>query len=415
MGQCPHIDLASPETFVGGMPREMYAYLRKEESVYWHEDPKQGHGFWAVTRQQDVDFISKNPDLFSSEVATCFLHDSEEEMLPLMQLQMINMDPPKHLKYRRLVRSAFTPRAVDAYEERFRGIAKDILDRALDGGRCEFVEDIAAELPLIAICELMGVPLEQRKRMFDLTNIMIGTEDPDLATTEEEGMNAMIEMFGIAQDLAAKHRNEPADDIVNVLLNGTVEDEPLTDEEFCHFFMLLIVAGNETTRTVTAHGMRLLLEHNQYDQLQQNPELLDGAIEEFLRYNPAVIAFRRTAMADLELGGKQIKKGDSVHMFYGAASADESVFADADSFDITRASREDVKNSHRAFGVGQHFCLGSHLARLELRVIFAEILKRIHNPRFDGDVEWLRSNFINAIKTMPIAYDDEPVAQQMAS
>jgi cholest-4-en-3-one 26-monooxygenase len=264
---------------------------------------------------------------------------------------------------------------------------------------------VAAELPLIAICELMGVPLDKRRRLFELTNIMIGMDDPEVSTTREEGTMAMMEMFMMAQELAAQQRTNPRDDIVNVLLNGTVEDEPLTDDEFCYFFLLLIVAGNETTRTVTSHGMRLLIEHGQYQQLADNPELLEGAIEEFLRYNPAVIAFRRTATEDVEVGGQLIKKGDKIQMYYGSASADEAVFSHSDRFDITRAQREELRNSHRAFGIGEHFCLGSHLARLELKVIFEEILRRIRNPRFDGEIAWLRSNFINGIKSMPISFD----------
>jgi cholest-4-en-3-one 26-monooxygenase len=170
--------------------------------------------------------------------------------------------------------------------------------------------------------------------------------------------------------------------------------------------MLLIVAGNETTRTVTSHGMRLLMQHpDQYQKLIDNPDLLDGAIEEFLRYNPAVIAFRRAAMQDVEVGVELIRKGDKIQLYYAAASSDEEVFSDVDTFDITRAEREDVKNSHRAFGIGEHFCMGSHLARLELRVIFREILGRIRNPRLNGDINWLRSNFIHGIKSMPVAFD----------
>ncbi|NCF17146.1 MAG: cytochrome P450 [Haliea sp.] len=406
MSGCPHIDLTAPETYRGDVPREVFRYLRNEQPVYWHEDPAQGVGFWAVTKQKDLDFVSKNPDLFSSSEKSCLLHESDPERLALMRMQMINMDPPDHLKYRRLVRNAFVPKKVDSYEARFQEIARDIVSKAVEGGRCEFVEDMASELPLIAICELMGVPIEKRKRLFELTNIMLGMDDPELTTTEEDGTLAMMEMFFMAQELAEQHRANPQDDIVNVLLNGTVEDEPLTDEEFCHFFLLLIVAGNETTRTVTSHGMRLLMDHpDQYQMLVDNPDLLEGAIEEFLRFNPAVIAFRRTAMADLELGGQQIKKGDKIQMYYAAASADEDVFEDADAFDITRAQREDVKNQHRAFGIGEHFCLGSHLARLELKVIFEEMLKRVRHPRLDGEINWLRSNFIHGIKSMPIAFD----------
>lgn len=406
MSGCPHIDLASPESFQGGIPRDQYRYLRNEEPVYWHEDPEQGVGFWAITRQAELDYVSKNPKIFSSQEKSCLLHESDDERLALMRMQLINMDPPHHLKFRRLVRSAFTPKAVDAYTERFQEIAREIVSRAIEGGQCEFVADVASELPLIAICELMGVPLDQRGRLFELTNIMLGMDDPELTTTEEDGTMAMAEMFFMAQALAEEHKADPKDDIVGVLLNGTVEDEPLTEEEFCHFFLLLIVAGNETTRTVTSHGMRLLMEHpEQYQLLVDNPELLEGALEEFLRYNPAVIAFRRTAMEDVELGGKQIKAGDKIELFYGAASADEAVFADGDVFDITRAEREDIRNSHRAFGVGEHFCMGSHLARLELKVIFEEILKHIRNPRLNGEVNWLRSNFISGIKSMPIAFD----------
>lgn len=406
MTGCPHIDLTAPETYDGGAPREVFKYLRTEEPVYWHEDPAQGVGFWAVTRREDLDFVSKNPALFSSQEKSCLLTESDQERIELMSNQLINMDPPKHMKFRRLVRSAFTPKAVDGYEARFREVAEGIIARAIEGGECEFVEDVAADLPLVAICELMGVPLDQRQRLFELTNIMIGMDDPELSTSEEDGTNAMMEMFMMAHELAQKHRSNPQDDIVHVLLTGTVEDEPLTDEEFCHFFLMLIVAGNETTRTVTTHGMRLLMEHpEQYQMLVDHPEKLDAAIEEFLRYNPAVIAFRRTAMEDIELGGQQLRKGDKVQIYYAAASADESVFENSDDFDITRGEREDVRNGHRAFGVGQHFCLGSHLARLELRVIFEEILKHIRNPRFNGEVNWLRSNFINGVKSMPIEFD----------
>ncbi|MEM9255883.1 MAG: cytochrome P450 [Pseudomonadota bacterium] len=406
MSGCPHFDLTSPETFQGKVPRDTFTYLRHEQPVYWHEDPAQGVGFWAVTRHEDLDYISKNPLLFSSAEKTCFLHESDPERLELMRLQMINMDPPQHLKYRRLVRSAFTPKKVDSYTERFREIAREIVDNAVAGGECEFVEEMAAELPLIAICELMGVPLDKRRQLFEWTNIMLGLDDPELATSQEDGEAAMAQMFFLAQELAEQHRASPQDDIVDVLLNGTVEDEPLTDEEFCYFFLLLIVAGNETTRTVTSHGMRNLIENpDQYELLANQPELLEGAIEEFLRFNPAVIAFRRTAMEDVELGGQLIKKGDKIEMFYQSANADDAVFSDPDVFDITRQQREDVKNSHRAFGVGEHFCIGSHLARLELKVIFEEIIKRVRKPEFNGEINWLRSNFIHGIKKMPIKFE----------
>ena len=406
MAECPLFDLTAPETYTGGVPREIFNYLRNEEPLYWHDDPETNTGFWAITKQKDLDFISKNPLLFSSAQKSSLPWESDPERVILMSQQLINMDPPQHLKYRRLVRNAFTPKKVDSYESRFRQVASDIVSQAMEGGECEFVEDIAAELPLIAICELMGVPIDRRQHLFELTNTMLGMSDPELTTTQEDGENAMAEMFFLAHELAEAHRDNPQDDIVHVLLNGTVEDEPLTDEEFCHFFLMLIVAGNETTRTVTSQGMRLLIEHpEQYQQLVDNPDLLEGAIEEVLRFDPAIIAFRRTAMQDVEVSGQLIKKGDKINLYYAAVNADEDVFSDSDVFDITRAQREDVKNNHRAFGIGEHFCMGSHLARLELKVIFAEILKRIRNPRLKGEVNWLRSSFIHGIKKMPIEFD----------
>ncbi len=406
MGGCPHFDLTDPVTFKGGMPREVFRHLRQEEPVYWHEDPEQGVGFWVVTRQKDLDYVYKNPALFSSAERSCLLREMEGDQLDMVRTQLINMDPPQHLKYRRLVRAAFTPKMVDTYEARFREVARDLVEKAVEGGRCEFVQDIAVDLPLVAICELMGVPLDKRQRLFELTNIMLGMDDPELTTSEEDGMNAAAEMFMMALELAADHRANPKNDIVNTLLTGPVEDDPLSDDDFCNFFLMLIVAGNETTRTVTSHAMRLLMEHpDQYQALVDNPELISDAIEEFLRYNPAVIAFRRTAMEDVEVGGQKISKGDKIQLYYGAACADEAVFSEPDTFDITRNQREDVRNEHRAFGIGQHFCMGSHLARLELQIIFEEITRRIRNPRLDGDVSWLHSNFINGIKAMPIAFE----------
>ena len=406
MGGCPHFDLTDPQTYQGGMPREVFRYLRQEEPVYWHEDPAQGVGFWVISLQKDLDYVSKNPALFSSAQRSCLLNEMEGDQLAMVQTQLINMDPPQHLKYRRLIRAAFTPRMVDTYEERFREVARGLVEKAVGGGKCEFVHDIAVDLPLVAICELMGVPLQKRQRLFELTNIMLGMDDPELATSQEDGLNAAMEMFMMAMELAEDHRANPKNDVVNVLLTGSVEDEPLSDDDFCNFFLMLIVAGNETTRTVTSQGMRLLMEHpDQYQALVDDPALIVDAIEEILRFNPAVIAFRRTATQDLEIGSQKIRKGDKIQMYYGSACADESVFADPDVFDITRNRREDVRNEHRAFGIGQHFCIGSHLARLELRIIFEEITRLIRNPRLDGDISWLHSNFISGIKSMPISFD----------
>lgn len=411
MTQCPYanLNLASPDTYTRGVPFEAFAWLRREQPISWQVDPDNGVGYWAVTRREHLDFISKSPDLFSSAEKTCFYAERDRAQIELMRNLLINMDPPDHVKYRRIVRNAFTPKAVDSYEQRFRDIARGIIDRVLPKGRCEFVAEVAAELPLIAICELMGIPIEDRHEFFEWTNKMIGADDPDLAVSREEAGMAHFNVFQYGRRLAELHRQSPRSNIVGVLLDETVQDEHLTDIEFCNFFLLLVVAGNETTRTVTTHGMRLLLENpEQYKKLQQNPALVEGAVEEFLRYHPAVIQFRRTVMQDVEIDGVAMKKGDKVVMFYPAVNRDEDVFPQADVFDIERDARDGIRNEHRTFGIGEHFCLGSHLARLELRVIFEEIVARIHEPRFDGDVRWMRSNLISGVKHMPIAFRAEP-------
>jgi cholest-4-en-3-one 26-monooxygenase len=398
--------LAAPDTYVAGVPYAQFAELRRENPISWQEDPNTEIGYWAITKREHLDFVSKSPELFSSAERSCFYREPDEFSLEAMRRLLINMDPPEHVKYRRIVRNAFTPRAVDSYEERFRAIAKDILDRVAPNGRCEFVEDVAAELPLIAICELMGIPLEDRHQFFEWTNTMVGSDDPELSVSPQESQMAHFQVFQYGRKLADLHRQAPRDNIVGALIDGSVQGEHLTDDEFCSFFLLLVVAGNETTRTVTSHGMRLLIEHpEQYRKLQANPQLVPHAIEEFLRYDSAVIQFRRTAMQDIELDGVQIKKGDKIVMFYHSANRDEAVFPQADQFDIERDVRDAINREHRAFGIGEHFCLGSHLARLELKVIFDEIIRRIHNPRFDGEIRRMRSNLINGIKSMPIVFD----------
>lgn len=406
MSSCPHLALTSPDTYVEGVPFEYFAQLRREQPISWQEDPAIGVGYWAITKREHLDFISKSPELFSSAARSCFYAEHGESQLAMMRLLLINMDPPDHVKYRRIVRNAFTPRAVDSYGQRFRDIARDIIDRVIGRGSCEFVEEVAAELPLIAICELMGIPLEDRHQFFEWTNTMIGADDPDLAISREEAGAAHFNVFQYGRKLAALHRESPRDNIVGALIDGVVQGEHLTDDEFCSFFLLLVVAGNETTRTVTTHGMRLLLEQpEQYRKLQADPGLVPHAVEEFLRYHSAVIQFRRTAMRDVELGGVTIRKGDKVVMFYHSANRDEDVFPDAAVFDVERDRRDDIRREHRAFGFGEHFCLGSHLARLELRVIFDEIVRRIHNPRLAGEIRYLRSNLISGIKSLPITFD----------
>jgi len=314
------------------------------------------------------------------------------------------------MKSRKIVRATFTPRAVDSYEARFREHARNIVDQVASRGECEFVEEVAAELPLLAILELCGIPAEDRKDFFEWTNTMMFNQDSTMAVNKEAAETASMHVISYAMKLMEKHRSNPQKDIIGALLEGNGKDEGLDDDEFVWFFLMLIAAGNESTRTVTSHGMRMLMEHpDQLQYLIDNPDKIPNACEEMLRYNTAFILMRRTAMEDVELGGRQIKKGDKIIMHYHAVNHDEGIFGeDAMEFDVTRAERiPDLYNQHRAFGIGQHFCLGTHLARLELRVMFEEIIPRMRNPKLVGDVAYTRSNLVNGIREMYITFDPE--------
>ncbi len=406
--QCPHIQLLDADLYLNGPPRELYRELRQSQPVCWLDDPYTDTGYWAVTCRAEVDFVSKNPRLFSSEEKLPYLHETLPEELDMQRKNLLCMDPPHHVKYRRIVRNAFTPTMVDSYRDKFERRAQEIVAAAVADGHCEFVADIAAELPLIAICDILGVPAKDRRQFFEWSNTMIGFDDPEYSQDKNAQTTAAANLYAYADQLMERMNQDdaPEHNLVSTLLSSNVEGEKLTVDEFRNFMLLLIVAGNETTRNQTSQLMRLLIEHpEQYQLLIDEPERIPDAVEEGLRYASPVIAFRRTAMDDLKLGEHNIAKGDKVVLFYQSASADEAVFSDPDRFDITRPQREPVAGESRPFGYGEHFCLGTHLARLELRVTFAAIVSHIRKPRINGSVEFLRSHFINGIKRMPIAFE----------
>jgi len=322
---------------------------------------------------------------------------------------IINMDPPDHIKYRRVVKNAFTAKAVDALEPMMRENAKNIIDRIASKGTCEFVSAVAAEMPLFVICALTEMPPEKRQTFSRLVDIMIGMDDPELNVTREDGQMAGAQLFEIAMELAVQHKANPTKGtVLDALLNGTVEGEGLTEFEFCSFFLILIAGGVETTRTATSHGMRLLMEHpDQLRKLVEDPSLIPGAVEEILRFYPSFNYMQRTATQNVELGGANIQKGDIVRLNYPAVNHDPEIFGpDAEQFRVDRAVQmPDLRNQHRTFGVGQHFCLGSHLARKELTVMFEEIIPRLKNPRLLEPPKMLVSSFIPGIKEMKIAFD----------
>ncbi len=395
------IDLLNADNFVAGVPHEAFRTLRQQAPVFWHKEAD-GPGFWAVTKYQDVATVSRDPRTYSSAKKGVFVFDPVPEDLQRMQLMMLNMDPPKHTKLRALVNKGFTPRMVAQLESRLRARTNEIIDDVAARGQCDFVSDIAAELPLQAIAELLGIPLSDRHLVFNWTNRLIGFDDPDQGSWEE-GKLAAAEMYMYANQLAAERRDHPGDDLVSVLMNAEVEGERLTELEFDLFFVLLAVAGNETTRNLISGGMLALIEHpEERARLAANPALMPTAVEEMLRWVSAVIEFRRTATRDTELRGQKVRAGDKVIIYYISANRDEDVFPDADRFDVGR-----TPNDHLAFGIGEHFCLGSNLARLEIRIMFEELLRRLPDIELAGAVDRLRSSLINGIKRMPVVFTPE--------
>jgi cholest-4-en-3-one 26-monooxygenase len=394
------IDLTDKDTFVHGVPHDWFASLRRDAPVFWHEE-EDGPGFWCVTRYDDVVTVNRDNQIFSSSRGAVFMWDLPESALEQQRLMMLNMDPPMHTRYRRLVNKGFTPRMVSELETKARERARAILDKVTPRGECDFVVDVAAELPLQVIADVLGVPQEDRHKMFDWSNRMVGSDDPEYGVTEEEAQLASMELFAYANKLAEEKRGEAGQDLISILSDAEVDGEQLTQLEIDLFFMLLTVAGNETTRNQVSHGLLALLEHpDQLERLRANRELLPGAVEEMLRWASPVMHFRRTATEDLILGGQAIAAGDKIVIWYVSANRDEKVFDDPMRFDIERSP-----NEHVAFGGGgPHFCLGANLARMEIRVLFDELLDRWSHLELAGEPTRLRSNFINGIKHIPLRF-----------
>jgi cholest-4-en-3-one 26-monooxygenase len=314
---------------------------------------------------------------------------------------MLTMDPPSHTRHRRLVNRGFTPKMIGMLEPHIREVTVQIIEAAIAKGEIDFVTEVASELPLQVIAELMGVPQEDRHKVFDWSNRMIGSDDPEYAVSEENVQNAQIEMFMYAQSLADKRRAEPREDIITKLLEADVDGDQLTEMDFNLFFLLLAVAGNETTRNSISHGMNAFLENPaQYKLLVENPDLMDTAIEEILRWASPVMYFRRNVTEDIDYKGHEIKAGDKVSIWYVSGNRDEDIFDDPFKFDITRSP-----NDHIAFGGGgPHHCLGANLARMEMRLLFEELTQRVPNIESVGQIQRLRSNFIGGIKHLPVKF-----------
>lgn len=401
------IDLYSPSVWGRAVPHEQFRWLRENEPVYWHPFPDgadspmlSGGGFWCLTRYDDIVIASKDFHQYSSNKGTNIFDPVEG-----VELMMINTDPPYHTKLRSIVSKGFHPKAVAAIESHIRDIVTTIIDRVATKGECDFVTELAAELPLEVIAEFMGVPVEDRHLIFEWTNTMIAQgDDPEYGNTLDDATRAFFEISKYANKLAEQRREKPEDDLISKIIHAEVEGEMLNELEYDVFFVMLAVAGNETTRNLITGGMKALIENpEQREILLADPSKMSTAVEEMLRWVTPVSHFRRTLTEDLELDGKPLKKGDKALLWYVSGNRDEQVFDDPFTFNVERDP-----NPHMTFGAGgPHFCLGFSLAQLEIRVMFEELLVRLPDIEFNGDVERLHSNFISGIRHMPVKFTPE--------
>lgn len=409
-------DIGDPDTYVAGVPHATFARLRREDPVSWWSEPD-GSGFWAVTRYKDLLAVSRDTETFSSAQGITLEEMSPEDFQARRNL--LEFDPPEHTRYRRLVSKPFTRREVRAYEAGIRALAVAVLDEALAGPgthRIDFVEDIAKQLPMRMLGRLLGVPDEDGPWLVERGDALLGNFDPemtdypiDLVDTDEFShlpfrSPAGVDLYRYAKEQAEARRLHPTDDVISDLLAPMIDGERLTEQEFQNFFVLLVGAGNDTTRYTMANGMKALVEHpDQRERLAsaiaaKDETVIEKAIEEILRWGTVTMQFRRTATREVELHGRRIKAGDKVVIWFISADFDETEFPDPHHFDIDR-----WPNYHVAFGRnGPHLCLGAQLARLELRVLFEELLPRVIDAKIVGPVDRLRSNFISGIKRLPM-------------
>ncbi len=384
----------------------IFKLLRDEAPISFHEEPViegfgQGPGFWALTRFDDVIYASRHAELFCSSRGGSNIGDIPGEMGEFLG-SIINMDDPRHARLRRLVSSGFTPKELNKLLDSVKLAARDVVDSVAAKGECDFVSEIAAELPLRIICDMAGVPQSQRHTVLEQTNIILGLGDPEYVNSFEDLLGAFMTLHQMASELGQQRLDDPTDDITSTLMHAEVDGERLTLTEFASFFILLVVAGNETTRTAISHGMLELTRNpdqkalwiSDFDALAQN------AVEEIVRYATPVIHFRRTATQDTEISGHPFKEGEKVVLWFNSANRDERAFPDPFRFDITRSP-----NAHAGYGGGgPHFCLGANLARREISVMFEELFRRLPDIEITGEPEMLQSSFIHGIKRMPCTF-----------
>lgn len=391
------IDLLSPASFAAGQPHDQFAWLRRHDPVHWHEEPG-GKGFWAVTRYADVRAVDRDFAAYSSEPTIMIADPLSEQGGFGPYKMMLMMDPPEHTAFRKLIRSEFTQPAAHLREGRIQALARKIVDAVIAKGECDFVAEVAGEMPSFVIAELMGLPLDDGRELYKLTETIHTAPE---ALPPGAGAAAVAKMFEYGSGVIAEKRARPSDDLASRLLACEVDGRKLEDIEFLLFFLLLVDAGGDTTRNLLSGGLLALMENPEHFTwlLEDLDARLPAAREELLRWTSPVIYMRRTATRHAELGGKQIREGDKVVMYFGSANRDPEKFELPDALALARP-----ENEHIAFGTGPHGCLGQHLARIEIDAMLKEVLTRMTGFELAEPVEWLPSNFISGPKRMPVRF-----------
>ena len=397
-----NIDILEPTQFTTAVPHDQFTVLRHEAPIFWHKEANSERGgYWALTKYEDIVEVSKNAKLFSSEVGGINIRDADEEYLSTSRLIMISMDPPQHTKYRKLVAAGFTPRMIRKIEASIRQAVLDILDEVEGEAEVDFVQRISAQLPLRMIADMIGWPEEDRQLMIEWADRVA-----QLDVNQESGELAAMEFWNYCAELMdsiESGERERSDSLLETLMAAEVDGEKLNEMEVVNFMLLLAIGGNETTRNCVSGGFLAL--HDNPEQLEAWMNDIEGlsesATEEMLRWTSPIVCFRRTATADTEIRGQAIKEGDKVVMYYASANRDEDVFDDPQTFDIRRQN-----NKHLSFGTGHHFCLGATLARMEIRILFEELLQRYPNMKPVGPVKRAASGYVNSTEGFMVTLGD---------
>jgi linalool 8-monooxygenase len=398
------VDLKNPDLYRDGIPHGVFAWLRREAPVAWNPE-NDGSGFWAVTRYEDIVTVSKRPEVFSSDRKHGGHRMFDENVsgvagigVDKTEAPMISMDPPEHNRYRRMVSPGFAPRRVLQLKDRIRERIVAILDQLKDADVCDFVTDIAAELPIQMLAELLGIPQDDRSRLFEWSNALIAEDDLEYRPSPEALAEKIAAMSAYALGLWKERFERPSDDLISMLVHSRIDGEAMTPERYIGTFILLVAAGNETTRNSLSGGFLALSAHPaEKRRLIANPLLLESATSEIVRWVSPVLHMRRTAIEHAQIGDQPIRPGDKIILWYCSGNRDESIFTDPNRFDVSRAEPPNI-----GFGTGQHFCLGARFAELQIHTFFEEFLRRYPEARPCGPVQRMRSNFVVGYKSIPI-------------